>query len=214
MFYALLFASYLIGSIPFGWLFARMRGVDLRKVGSGNIGATNVFRAVGKGWGSLTLFLDAAKGWGPAVLFPLLLQGTATPHAGLAFGVAAIVGHTWPVYLRFRGGKGVATSAGVLLGLAPAAVGVGVLVFAALLGLSRYVSLGSMGAAIAVPAAGWLFYRGQGLTLPSVLTLLGALIVWRHRTNLRRLMEGTEAKVSFSGGERVTSMDGTKREEP
>jgi glycerol-3-phosphate acyltransferase PlsY len=213
-FYGLVGLAYLVGSIPFGLLFSKMRGVDLRRVGSGNIGATNVFRAVGKGWGLLTLLLDAMKGWGPAVLFPVLLsmEGATAENAGLAFGVAAIAGHTWPIYLRFRGGKGVATSAGVLLGLAPAAVGIGLLVFAGLLAVTRYVSLGSIGAAVAVALSGWLLYRSTGLTLPGVLTLLAALIVWRHRSNLRRLLAGTEQKLSFTSGERVTTLDGSDQE--
>lgn len=207
-FWAFLVAAYLIGSVPFGLLFARMRGVDLRSVGSGNIGATNVFRAVGRGWGLLTLFLDALKGFAPAVFFPELLT-TGPAHAGLLFGLAAVAGHTWPLYLRFRGGKGVATSAGVLLGVAPAAMGLGLLVFAALTGVTRYVSLGSMGSALAVSISSWFLYRNQDPVLPGVLSLLAALILWRHRTNLQRLLAGTEGRLSFGGKDRVTTLDGS-----
>ena len=121
-------ASYLIGAVPFGLLVARLKGVDITKVGSGNIGATNVFRSVSKPLGILTFVLDALKGWGPAWFFPRLVQGgdaitAAGPALAVAYATLAIVGHTWPVYLKFKGGKGVATSAGALIGIAPAAVG-------------------------------------------------------------------------------------------
>jgi acyl phosphate:glycerol-3-phosphate acyltransferase len=111
---------------------------------------------------------------------------------GLGFGAAAVAGHTWPVFLGFKGGKGVATSAGMLLAAAPAAVLAGLAVWVALFALTRYVSVASIGAAIAVPAAGWLLHGADGPARPAVLTALGALIVWKHRTNLARLRAGTE----------------------
>jgi glycerol-3-phosphate acyltransferase PlsY len=189
--------AYLLGAIPNGLLIGRINGVDIRQVGSGNIGATNVFRSLGKGWGILTFVLDALKGWIPAFVFPLLLARlTGQPvnrDFGIFFGVAAIAGHNWPVYLGFKGGKGVATSAGVLIGIAPAAVLVGALCWGVVCAVSRYVSLASIAAAIAVPIAGWILYLPQrGPLLPGVLTVLGAVIIIRHRANIQRLRAGTE----------------------
>ena len=194
--------SYLLGAVPFGFLVARARGVDIRRVGSGNIGATNVFRSVGKSWGVLTFTCDFLKGFLPAFLFPLLwikTGGVATLAAPVALvcGAAAIVGHNWPVYLGFKGGKGVATSAGVLLGLAPLSVAAGVLVFGVVFGLSRYVSVGSITAAAVVAASSWWFYAGEGRLRPAALTLLAALIIWRHKSNIRRLLDGTEHRFQF-----------------
>ncbi|TAN36147.1 MAG: glycerol-3-phosphate 1-O-acyltransferase [Verrucomicrobia bacterium] len=195
--------AYLVGAIPFGLLIGRLKGVDIRTVGSKNIGATNVFRSVGKGWGILTFTLDAMKGLVPVLVFPMLgkadipvFQGLENSF-GLLCGVAAILGHNFPVYLKFKGGKGVATSAGVLIGVAPAAVGVGVLGWLVLFLTSRYVSFASMGAALVVPAAGWWLYRGQELLTPIVLTLLGLLVVFRHKANIQRLMTGTESRFQF-----------------
>jgi glycerol-3-phosphate acyltransferase PlsY len=189
--------AYLLGAIPNGLLIGRIKGVDIRKVGSGNIGATNVFRSLGRGWGILTFVLDALKGLIPALVFPLLiarLMGQPLNRDyGILFGIAAIAGHNWPVYLRFKGGKGVATSAGVLIGIAPAAVLIGALCWGIVCALSRYVSLASIAAAVAVPIAGWILYLPQrGPLLPGVLTLLGAVIIVRHRANIKRLRTGTE----------------------
>ena len=195
--------AYLVGAIPFGLLIARLKGVDIRSVGSKNIGATNVFRCVGKGWGVLTFALDAAKGLIPALVFPMLgrsglpaFQGLDSSF-GLLCGIAAILGHNFPVYLQFKGGKGVATSAGVLLGVAPAAVGLGLLGWAVLFVVTRYVSVASIGAAVLVPLAGWWLYARAGFFLPVALTLLGVLIVVRHAKNMQRLLAGTEHRFQF-----------------
>jgi glycerol-3-phosphate acyltransferase PlsY len=193
--------AYLLGAIPNGFLIAKARGIDIRKVGSGNIGATNVYRSVSKGMGILTFVLDAIKGAVPALLFPVLVTGCSKEGAPawlpLLFGGLAIAGHTWPVYLKFKGGKGVATSAGALIGIAPGATGIGVLCwFIALVG-TRYMSVASIVAAIAVPTAGWWLYRGQGFALPIALILLGLLIIWRHKGNIARLMNGTESRFEF-----------------
>lgn len=189
----LILCSYLIGAIPFAWLVARIKGIDIRQVGSGNVGATNVFRSVGKGWGILTFTADALKGFLPAFLFPLLLPTESLPeHAGLVYGCAAIAGHNWPVFLGFRGGKGVATSAGVLLGVAPVSVAIGIGTWIGLFTATRYVSLASVSAAIAIPVSGWLLYGQDNPVLATVLTLLGAVVVWRHRSNLARIRAGTE----------------------
>jgi glycerol-3-phosphate acyltransferase PlsY len=193
----MILASYLLGAIPFGLLIGRMRGVDVRAVGSRNIGATNVLRTVGKPWGIATFALDALKGFVPVFVFPHYGsfwggEFHSMELAKLAGGAAAIIGHNFPVYLRFRGGKGVATSAGALLGIAPIAVAVGLVVWVAFFFALRYVSLASIAAAVAAPVAGWVWYRDSGWILPAALTLLGALIILRHRENIRRLLDGTE----------------------
>lgn len=207
-----LLLAYLAGSIPFAHLIARAHGVDIRKVGSGNVGATNVFRAVGKGWGVLTFALDVLKGALPAALIVpaiALIHPPALPPAWkLAFGVAAIAGHNWPIFLGFKGGKGVATSAGMLIAAAPSAIGIGFGVWLISFLFSRYVSLASIIAAAAVPAAGWWLYRGEGIAMPLALTVLGALTIWRHRSNLIRLREGTEHRFDFSRSPRAKTGGG------
>jgi len=197
---AALAASYLLGSIPFGWLLGRAAGVDLRKTGSGNIGATNVFRCVGKKLGVLAFALDALKGFAPAFFFPMAmrpgLQEAVPAWAGLACGVAAVAGHNWPVWLKFKGGKGVSTSVGMLLGVAPAAAGIGLGVFSVVVVATRWVSLASILAAVAVGGCGWWLYGAQ--RPPVVAATLSALVlwvVWRHRANIGRLLKGTEPKI-------------------
>ena len=190
----LMAAAYLMGSIPCGLLIARLKGVDLQKVGSGNIGATNVYRCVGKAWGVAAFVLDAVKGFVPAFVFPRLME-SAPPWLGLACGIAAVAGHNWPVWLKFKGGKGVSTSAGMLLGIAPAAVGVGFAVFALTVALTRFVSLGSILAAIAVPAA-YLWMNGaENRLLAGALVVMGALVIFKHRANVGRLLRGIEPRI-------------------
>jgi acyl phosphate:glycerol-3-phosphate acyltransferase len=191
----LVLGAYLLGSVSNGLLIARMKGVDLRKNGSGNIGATNVFRCVGKGWGITAFALDALKGFIPAFFFPRLVE-TAPPWLGLACGVAAVAGHNWPVWLNFKGGKGVSTSAGMLLGIAPGAAGIGFAVFAITLALTRFVSLGSILAAIAVPAAGVWLYGADNRLLVGALIAMGLLVVVKHRANIGRLLAGTEPRIA------------------
>lgn len=191
----LVLAAYLLGSVPNGLLIARLKGIDLQQAGSGNIGATNVFRCVGKGWGILAFALDAVKGFVPAFVFPRLVAG-APDWLGLACGVAAVAGHNWPVWLRFKGGKGVSTSAGMLLGIAPGAVGVGFFVFAVTVALTRFVSLGSILAAVAVPAAYISMTGGANRLLAGALVVMGLLVVVKHRANIRRLLAGTEPRIA------------------
>jgi glycerol-3-phosphate acyltransferase PlsY len=189
--------AYLLGAVPFGLLIARSRGVDLRNAGSGNIGATNVLRVMGKPWGIATFILDALKGYIPAYFFPRWLG--LPPDMGLLFGTAAILGHTFPVYLKFKGGKGVATGAGMLLGIAPVAVGFGVLVWILCMVLFRYVSLASMVAAVTVCVAVWV--RGEkSIWACGALTILALLIIWLHRSNIRRLLQGTENRFGKQRG--------------
>jgi acyl phosphate:glycerol-3-phosphate acyltransferase len=194
-------AAYLLGSIPTGYLVARARGVDIRSVGSGNIGATNVFRILGTTAGILVLLADAAKGWLAVWFVAKVFAGwehvaadsTALLWFKLGAGVAAILGHNYTCWLRFKGGKGIATSAGVLVGLVPLALlvvlGVWIVVFA----LSRYVSLASICAAAALPFVTWLL--GGSYTLVGVLAALAALAIYKHKSNIKRLLNGTENRI-------------------
>jgi glycerol-3-phosphate acyltransferase PlsY len=184
--------SYIIGSVPFGLLISKAKGVDIRKQGSGNIGATNVLRCLGKPLGITCFVLDALKGYLPAALFPLL--GKVDPTFGILFGTAAILGHNFPVFLNFKGGKGVATSAGVLLGVAPLAVVIGLATWVIVFKISGYVSLGSIIATLVVIITGWVRAEQDGRTVAIALTLLGGLTIYRHRTNIQRLLAGTENK--------------------
>ncbi len=194
--------AYLLGAIPCGYLAARARGIDIRTVGSGNIGATNVFRSVGKGWGVLTFVGDGLKGFIAAWLFPFLagrLSGYAGgPALGVGCAALAIAGHNWPVYLGFKGGKGIATGLGALIGIAPAAAGLGALGWIIVFLATRYVSVASIAAAASVGIAGWFLYAPRdGWLLPAALSLLGAMAIWRHKGNIRRLRTGTEHRFQF-----------------
>ena len=183
--------SYLLGSIPTGlWLGKTLRGVDIREHGSKNIGATNTMRVLGKTLGALALAGDIGKGL-IAVLFVARLG--ATSFAPLACGLAAIVGHTASVFCRFRGGKGVATAAGVFLGLCPIPTFIAVAVFAVVVGFTRMVSAGSITAALALIAAVYLF--PTDLPLRVIVTLVGLLVILRHRTNIQRILKGAENKI-------------------
>jgi glycerol-3-phosphate acyltransferase PlsY len=201
--------AYLLGAVPFGYIVGRVRGIDIRTVGSKNIGATNVLRSVGKGWGILTLLLDALKGLVPAALFPVLAAGPSdiSTSAGLSVvcGCAAVLGHNFPIYLKFKGGKGVATTAGALVGIAPLALLCGIVTFAITFGISRYVSLGSCLSAIVIPLSAWIIYRDSGILIPLVLTLLGLLALWRHKANIKRLLSGTENRIEFKKSKSETA---------
>lgn len=193
-------ASYLLGSVPFGLLIGKLRGVDIRTQGSGNIGATNVFRCVGKAWGIGAFCLDFFKGYAATALLPLLIEPLGldrSPNIWLMGGLLAIIGHNYPVFLRFKGGKGIATSAGVLAGIAPLvilpAAGAWLLLFVT----TRYVSVASITAAGMTAAGGWIFYRTSG-AIPHALTLLGLMAIWRHRSNMQRLRRGEENRFDFS----------------
>jgi glycerol-3-phosphate acyltransferase PlsY len=182
--------AYLIGSIPFGLLISKTQGKDIRTMGSCNIGATNVMRCLGKPLGITCFVLDVLKGFLPAKLFPII--GNVSPEFAIFFGAAAILGHNFPVFLKFKGGKGVATSAGVLIGVAPLAVAIGILTWVIVFYTSGYVSLGSIIAALIVIITGWA--ASYGPVIATALTLLGALTIWRHRSNIQRLRNGTENK--------------------
>lgn len=195
--------AYILGSLPFGFLIARAKGIDIRTVGSKNIGATNVFRAVGKPLGLLTFALDFAKGVCGVLLLPLgigYLLGAPADGKALALfcGALTVVGHNWTCFLGFKGGKGVATSAGMLLGLSPVGVGIAFAVWVVVFVTLRYVSLASITAALALAIAVWpLHYACEGVWFPAALTLLAALSVWKHRANIARLRAGTESRFTF-----------------
>ena len=192
-FLIVLLGSYLLGSFPTGFLLVKwLTRVDLRTVGSGNIGATNVGRVAGRWASALVFMLDAVKGALPVVIVPSLLD-SLPPAAGLACGLAAVLGHNFPVFLNFKGGKGVATTIGVLLAAAPPAGVVYLAVWGASLLIWRYVSVSSMAAAASIPIT--LLMRHHA---PADVLLGGALallIVLRHRANIDRLRQGTEPRV-------------------
>ena len=193
--YLIAFGAFLLGSIPTGYLVARTKGVDIRQHGSGNIGATNVFRTLGKPLGILVFFTDALKGFGAVWLVNHF--GEACPWTGIVAAVAAIAGHNYTPWLGFKGGKGIATSSGVLLALMPWAVLVIAIVWFAVFKISRYVSLASVCAAAALPVAvGALWYAGCGGNGPLLgfALLISALAIWRHRSNMERLRAGTESR--------------------
>ncbi|OGV58854.1 MAG: acyl-phosphate glycerol 3-phosphate acyltransferase [Lentisphaerae bacterium RIFOXYA12_FULL_48_11] len=193
--------SYFLGAIPFGYIIAKAQGIDLYKTGSGSIGATNVFRSVGKKWGILTFILDALKGFVPAFFCPVIAASYAADSNQLLLALLcsalAVIGHNWPVYLGFKGGKGIATSAGALIGIVPILIGTGLLTWAIVFLLTRYVSVASITAAVVIMIAGWLFYLNQGLPLPIALTILGLFAIWRHKSNIQRLINGTEHRFEF-----------------
>ncbi|HEY0171964.1 MAG TPA: glycerol-3-phosphate 1-O-acyltransferase PlsY [Pyrinomonadaceae bacterium] len=191
--------AYLLGSIPFGYLLVRLRGGgDVRRTGSGGTGATNVSRRAGKRVGVLTLLLDALKGTA-AVLVARTLLGAGDEWWVCAAGVAAVLGHVFPVWLRFRGGKGVATGLGVFLVLAPLATACALAVFVVVVWLWRYVSLGSMTGAAVLPLAVWAL-GASGVSDRAAAPVLAvavtgaALIVFMHRANIGRLLRGEESR--------------------
>ena len=194
--------SYLLGSIPAGYLAGRIAGVDIRNMGSGNIGATNVMRVLGKGYGYSVFAIDFLKGLA-AVRMSIFVtshtQTAATPTEliGIAAAVSCVIGHVFPVWLQFKGGKGVATSAGALFGLMPAAALIGALIWIVIFQLTRYVSVASITAAIVLPIVVFIMMSlGQAATaaLFYFSVCLAAVVIFRHRSNLSRLMRGTEPR--------------------
>jgi glycerol-3-phosphate acyltransferase PlsY len=184
---------YLLAAIPFGLLVGRRGGVDVRRAGSGNIGATNVLRQRGYAAGVATLLLDAAKGAAGVALAQWIDPQGWLPYAAAA---VAVLGHCYPVYLKFRGGKGVATAAGAFGLLSPELVGWSLGVFLLVLVLSRRVSPASMSAAVALPLLAW--YQGPPALAMACLPV-AAVVLWRHRSNLRRLLAGQEERLGGKG---------------
>ena len=202
--------GYLMGSIPFGYLIGRANGVDLREHGSGNIGATNASRVLGRKFFYIVFLLDFAKGCAPVLLAYLFSELARTHQLGdvalgdimLSAAVGACVGHVFPLYLRFKGGKAVATGLGVLTALLPLAGLMCLGVFVLVLLVSRYVSLASITASLAAPGAFLLEYSDDVTNAPILgrfilVTVLVAMIIVRHRSNIRRLIEGTESRIKL-----------------
>jgi glycerol-3-phosphate acyltransferase PlsY len=204
--------AYVLGSIPSGFLVAKAKGVDIRSVGSGNIGATNAMRVLGKPAGIAVLLLDALKGYVACAFLPSPIYNWLIPHFSGFFlwfhdtpvefqarfyvvaGIFAVLGHNYTCWLKFKGGKGIATSAGVYLALAPWAMLIALVVFILAVLLTRYVSVGSITAAIALSVTVWVM-TPQNLLLCIVTTALGALAIYKHKSNLQRLMAGTENRL-------------------
>lgn len=198
--------GYLLGSIPNGLIISKSHGIDVRNFGSGNIGATNVLRVLGHKWGYLVFALDSLKGL-LAVLFAYWISDHPFPdHSshtliGIIAGVACILGHTFPIWLKFKGGKGVATSAGVLLGLMWLAVISVFIVWLVLFKTTRYVSVASMGAAVALPLFVMTYLHFGLLTGRSLLVfsfVIAGVVLWAHRSNIQRLLHGKEQRMGQS----------------
>ncbi len=190
--------AYLVGSIPYGYIIGRLKGVDIRKQGSGNIGATNVWRVLGKGWGMTTFVLDFLK----VPLASKCISRLVVPPppdllgwALITIFLGAVIGHNFPIWLKFKGGKGIATTAGGLLGLMPHAFLLVLAVWIVVFTVFRYVSLASLAAALVLPPATWFFARGDKVLL-GFSCLLAVMAIWRHRSNIQRLLGGTEHKWS------------------
>jgi glycerol-3-phosphate acyltransferase PlsY len=190
--------AFLIGAVPFSFLLARMQGVDIRRFGSGNVGATNLARALGLGRGLCGLLLDAAKGAAAVALARALGGGAAHPDADAVAGAAAVAGHVFSPFLRFRGGKGVATGAGAFAVLAPWPTLLALGVFSAALAIGRMVSLGSVLAAATLPLAAALGGCDRAVVLSAL--AVAALIVARHRGNLARIAQGAEHRIGRHSG--------------
>ena len=198
--------AYLLGSIPTGYLVAWAKGIDIRSVGSGNIGATNAMRVLGKPAGIFVLLMDALKGFlavkclAPLMVhfvlhsFSTIIEPEEISALQLMAGICAVLGHNYTCWLRFKGGKGIATTAGVFLALAPWAVLIALVVFILAVLLTKYVSIGSIAAAIALPAAVWIM-TPQNVVLGVIATALGVMAIYKHKGNIERLMAGTENRI-------------------
>jgi glycerol-3-phosphate acyltransferase PlsY len=206
IYFVVALGAYLLGSIPTGFLVARAKGIDIRKAGSGNIGATNSMRVLGKPAGIFVLLVDVLKGFAAVAWLPILiLKIFSTTQIDLetlriVAGIFAVLGHNYPCWLKFKGGKGIATTAGVFLALAPWALLVALVVFILAVALTKYVSVGSIAAAIALPATVWIL-SPHNLFLNIVATVLGALAIFKHRKNMQRLMAGTENRLGKKNSE-------------
>jgi len=193
--------SYLLGSIPFGYLIGRIAGVDIRRTGSGNVGATNVVRVLGKRYGYPVFVLDFFKGFGAVKISMLLATGPPpawnSPETfGILAAVSSVVGHSYPPWLKFKGGKGVATSGGALFALTAIGGLIGLAIWIVTFWLTRYVSVASITAALVLPIAILVISRhnesAKAIFYFSVCA--AAVVIWRHRSNLSRLMRGTEPR--------------------
>jgi len=191
-------SSYLIGAIPTAYIFAKiLRGTDIRGVGSGNVGATNVYRAVGKIPGFIVLVIDIIKGVIPVLVIPQIVGGYSgsalTDTYMILIGASVIIGHVWNVFLRFKGGKGVATTAGVIVVIAPKVVGVAFLVWLTVFIIYRYVSLASIAAAVSLPVTALLMRKPASIII--FLLILSFMGIYKHKSNIGRLKSGEERKL-------------------
>jgi acyl phosphate:glycerol-3-phosphate acyltransferase len=199
---SVLIGSYLLGSIPFGYVAGRLAGIDIRKTGSGNVGATNVVRVLGKRYGYPVFALDLLKGFGAVKISMMMASGKPpewnSPEIfGILAAMSSVLGHLYPPWLKFNGGKGVATSAGALLALMPIATLIGVAIWIIVFWLTRYVSLASITAAAVLPIVILVLRphdQNNGKPLLYASVCVAAVIVWRHRSNLSRLIRGTEPR--------------------
>lgn len=205
--------AYLLGSIPTGFLVGKARGIDIRTVGSGNIGATNVFRFLGKPAGIFVLFADALKGWLAVVaikrlvtiLFHLPTDQMTQEWLSICSGVCAVLGHNFTCWLRFKGGKGIATSAGVLTALVPLSLIIILSVWIVIFVLTRYVSLASICASFTLPFAAW--FTKESVTMVAITAALAVLAIYKHKGNIKRLLNGTESRLAL----RKTPAEATKQ---
>ncbi|HYV29234.1 MAG TPA: glycerol-3-phosphate 1-O-acyltransferase PlsY [Candidatus Eisenbacteria bacterium] len=194
--------AYLLGSIPTGYLVARAKGVDIRSLGSGNIGATNVFRVLGKPAGIAVLVFDGLKGFAAcAWMSDLIIQFFKVPpdetvYLRLAAALAVILGHNYTCWLHFKGGKGIATSAGVLAGVVPWSLVIGLAIWIIMCAVTRYVSVGSLAASVTLPFTTWLTTKNW--TLTAVTAAMSALAIYKHKGNIQRLLKGTENRLGSS----------------
>jgi acyl phosphate:glycerol-3-phosphate acyltransferase len=192
-------SAYLLGSIPTGYLVGKAKGIDIRTVGSGNIGATNAFRVVGKAAGIFVLIADGLKGYAAcAWLLDFLVQVFSiapekVEYLRIVAGICAVLGHSFTCWLKFKGGKGVATGAGVFFALNPIATGIALAVWILVVALTRYAAVASIVAAIALAVSVWL--TSDGLALRIVATAIGLFVIFKHRSNIRRLLNGTESRI-------------------
>ena len=200
------FGAYLVGSIPTAYIVGKAtRKIDLREHGSGNVGATNVFRVIGVKWGFFVLACDILKGLFVVTILSNLLIAFFAPLSSLrqwfpiGMGLFAITGHNWTVFLSFKGGKGIATTTGVFLGIFPGVVGLCAAVWGIIFLTSRYVSLASIACGLFIPISVILLYRDRPdfYTLLIIGTALALVIIYTHRSNIRRLLKGEEGKVKF-----------------
>jgi acyl phosphate:glycerol-3-phosphate acyltransferase len=220
-------AAYLLGSIPTGFLVAKARGIDIQKTGSGNIGATNAMRVLGKPAGTFVLLVDAAKGFAACYLGAfiyflcnklcsppdsiLLLSPKDIERFAIIAGIFAVLGHNYTCWLKFKGGKGIATTAGVYLALAPEAFGIALAVFILTILVTRYVSVGSIAAAVALPVAVW--FTNDDMFLGVVTIALAALAIYKHKSNIQRLMAGTENRLGKKSAREDARPTGQKESE-
>ncbi len=201
-------AAYLLGSIPSGYLVAKAKGVDIRSVGSGNIGATNVFRILGKPAGIFVLVMDGLKGfaacWWVVDAIRQRWGGEAVDieYLRITAGLAVVLGHNYTCWLRFKGGKGIATSAGALAALVPWALIIILTLWIVTFALTRYVSLGSILASAVLPIATWL--TGGSVTMIAVTTLMAVLAIYKHKANIQRLLNGTENRIGGKKKEAIS----------